>query len=262
MSSSLCIWMLLATRSLDQGCTALAEYRVEEAVALLQRARGEGPYEYPDHVRLYEQLGLAYAYLDRKEQALQSFDMLLALDPGHAISYTLSPKVTFLFEQARKASTRASPITVDLGWPRDLKVSDRVPIDLEVVADPRGLMKRAVLFSRRKGSLEERQARIDLGVPGRYHRVELPAAAPASEGPEVLEVYLKAFDEKGNEVYLLGSAAQPREISLAYEPPEAWYSRWWVWALVGGAVAAGTGTTVYFLLREPPGRVGGSFQVP
>jgi hypothetical protein len=78
----------------------------------------------------------------------------------------------------------------------------------------------------------------------------------------VLQLYLVASDPDGNQVLMLGDPARPREISLSFEKPEAWYRKWWVWALVGGVVAAGTGTAVYFGLQEPPDRIHGTFQLP
>src|SRR5688572_29310831 len=104
---TMCLVAAPKGRALDQGAKALVDFRPEEAIVLLERAKTEGPYGYDDHAKLYEQLGIAYAYLDRSEDALAAFDMLLAIDPTRAISYTLSPKVTFLFEQARsKAGAR------------------------------------------------------------------------------------------------------------------------------------------------------------
>jgi tetratricopeptide (TPR) repeat protein len=261
------LWLMMvglfaSSESLAQGQAALDEYRVEEAAALLERAKGEGPYLLPDHVQLYESLGVAYAYLGRRAEALEAFDMLLALDPGHAIGYTLSPKATFLFEEARKQAARRPPPAVELYWPRDLNVGDAIPIDLEVVADPKGLLRRAALLMRRKGEASYGARAVELAGPGRYQRVVLDPIAPTAAAPEVVQLYLVVTDERGNEVFRVADAARPREIALAYQAVEPWYRRWWVWATIGAVLAAGTATSTYFLLREPPDRVGGSFQVP
>ncbi len=261
--STLLIWLLLADpASLDQGCRALAEYRVEEAIRLLIQAKGEGPYTYQDHVRLYEQLGIAHAYLDQKEQALEAFDMLLALDPGHALSYTLSPKVTFLFEQARKAAREHQPPMVDLSWPKDLQVIDPVPVDVEVIADPKNFMKWGNLQARRKGTLEFKTTYFKIPPKGQYHRIELPPTDPDAAEDKVLQIYLSVHDQSGNQVLMLGTERRPREIPLKYEEPKPWYNKWWIWAIVGSVVAAGTGTAVYFLLQKPPDTVTGSFRTP
>src|SRR5262249_34771773 len=125
------------TKSLDKGAALLAEFRAEDAVTVLEKAKSEGPYSRAEYIRLFEQLGIAYAYLERGGDALAAFDTLLALDPGRAISYTLSPKVTFLFEQARSAAADRVPPTIDVRWPPGLSVSDPIPVDVEVVADPK-----------------------------------------------------------------------------------------------------------------------------
>jgi hypothetical protein len=207
-------------------------------------------------------LGISYAYLDRKKEALEAFDMLLSIQPGHALSYTLSPKVTFLFEEARRLSAARQPPTVDLSWPRNLKVTDPVPVDVEVVSDPKGLMKTAVLHTRLKGALEYVDQAVTLAGPQRYHRIDLAPVAVPSNGPETLQLYLTVTDGRGNQVHLLGDPDHPREVSLAFEEPEPWYRKWWLWTAVGAVLAAGTGTAVYFLLREPPATVGGTFHVP
>jgi len=228
---------------------------------LLEKARAEGPYDYTSHVLLYEQLGIAHAYLDRKQEALRAFDMLLALDPGHALSYTLSPKVTFLFEQARKGAAAHPAPTVDMSWPRGLKANEPVPIDVEVVADPKGFLHRGSLYHRRRGTALWAHEEFPLPGQGGYRRVELPPANPDATGPEVVQIYLAVTDAGGNQVLLVGDDERPREIALAYEQPQPWYRKWWVWALVGGAVAVGTGATVYFTLYEPPGTVDDVFQI-
>jgi len=246
--------------SLDQACVALADFRVEEALRLVERARSEGPYRRQDYLRLHEVRGIAYAYLDRRETALEAFDLLLTLDPGHALSYTLSPKVTFVFEQARKIAASRQPPTVDWSWPRNLRVSDAIPVELEVVSDPRRYLKQATLYSRLKGRTGYSETRLSLALPGRYHRVVLPPIAARSGQAETLQLYLVIRDVQGNEVLELGDAAHPREIPLSYVRPEPWYRKWWVWAMVGTVVAVGTGTTTYLLLRSSPEQVKGSFE--
>jgi hypothetical protein len=250
-----------AASNLEKGCVALAEYRLEEAVVLLEAAKHEGPYPYADHVNLYEKLGVAYAYLEKKKEAMEAFDMLLALDPGHALSYTLSPKVTFLFEQVRKKALSLPAPSVDLNWPRDLKVSQQIPIDLEVVSDRMGFMKQAILYTRVKGANAYQATPLALIGPKSYQHIDLAPPAPDAENAQTLQLYVSITDIKGNRVYAVGDPERPREIGLAYEPPEPWYRAWWFWTSVGLVVAAGTGTAVYFVLKEPSQTIHGTFQV-
>jgi hypothetical protein len=249
---------------IKQGASALAEFRVDEALPLLESARSAGPYAHATHIQLYQQLGIAYAYGVKDDKSLEvkaltAFDMLLTLDPGHVLSYNLSPQATLLFERARRAANERAKPAVDLDWPRQLDVTQPVPLEVEVVSDPKGYLKRATLHVRKKGEQGFEAVDLTLRATGDYQQVVLPA--PGSSRAEVLQVYLTAFDSGGNEVLRLGSPREPREIALSYEPPTPWYRKWWVWAAVGGVVAVGTGITVFAVLDEPSDLIGGTFGV-
>ncbi len=246
--------------SLDKGVSALKDFRADDAIVHLQRAEDEGPYCYEDYVLLYEQLGIAYIYLDRKAEALAAFDMLLTLDPSFAISYTLSPKVTFVFEQAREAARNRRPPAVHLSWPQDLAVHDSVQLDVRVISDPKQFMKRGKLHTRLKGSAGYQTIEFDLPSLGANTSLVLPPAAPEASAPKTLEVYVTVYDDKGNQVLKVGDADHPRRIALAYQEPEPWYRKWWVWAAIGGAVAVGTGVTVGVTLQDQPDTVSGSYR--
>ena len=130
---------------------------------------------------------------------------------------------------------------------------------MEVVADPKAFLARAVLHVRRAGSVEFGQVGIELHQENKSQRIVLPPLS--SRSPETLELFVTAFDVKGNEVLRWSSATRPREIPLGYTPPAPWYRRWWVWAIAGGVVAAGTGTTVFLLERDAPDTVPASVSI-
>jgi hypothetical protein len=177
--------------------------------------------------------------------------MVLALAPSHAISYTLSPRATFLFERARNdAGARPTP-GVRVSWPRDLDVARPIPLEVEVTADPKSFLARARLFARRRGDRLYSVYDVDLPSAGSYRRVVLPPLAPGARRPETLDLFLAAYDRRGNEVLLWADSRRPAEIPLRYHPPTPWYRRWWVWTLAGTALAAGTGIAVYAILWEP-----------
>ncbi len=248
--------------TLDRAATALAEFRPGDAVTILEGLEDRGPLTHEQHVQLYEQLGIAYAYLENSKDAIAAFSKMLALDPGRAISYTLSPKVTFVFEEARKKSLSRPAPSVDVSWPRDLFVDQPVPVDVEVVADPEDFLVGARLYYRRRGTPSFAERAVTLPDRGeRPTRVELPAAAPDARASEVLELYLVATDRKKNEVLVFGSPDRPRQVALQYEPPEPWYGRWWVWAIAGTVVAVGAGAAVFAATNEPGPTVGGTFEV-
>lgn len=241
---------------LDQGAAALSEFRVEQALAHLTRALAQGPHRYRDLVRIYENLGITYSYTGDKQRALQAFDMLLTLAPEHLLRYTLSPQVTFVFEEARtKANERRRP-EIHVSWPYDLDVSRPVPLEVEVVADPKRYLKSARLAVRRRGETQFSATDIALPSAGEHVRVSLPPVT--GNRSNVLEIYLTATDADGNQVLEWASPKTPREIALGYTAPHPWYRKWWIWAAVGTAVAVGTGATVYAVAREPPDTVGGT----
>lgn len=252
-----------ARPSLQAGLEALEAFDGESAVKALERSRlVEGPFELDAHLKLHESLGIAYAYAGRAGDALASFEFVLALSPGHAISYTLSPKVTFLFERARQKHAPAPQLAFDVAWPRDIEGGAPLPITVEKVRDARGLATSFTLFARPRGDGEWAPQHHSAPVPGGYATVTAPALAELDNGTVVRELYLAAFDELGNEVFRWGSPASPREVASA--PPPRWYQRGWVWPLlIGGVltVAAGAGGMVYAVTRPLPGEISGSLSV-
>jgi tetratricopeptide (TPR) repeat protein len=247
-----------AVPSLDQAKSLLDEFRMQEALELLDRARAEGPYVWADHVRLEELSGIAYAYLGRADEAQAAFERLLALDPRHAVSYTLSPKVTFVFERARERwETRARP-ALEISWPAELAVGVPVPIDIEVAADPNKFFSRATLHYRVRGEAVFSAMDVELAAPGTRVRVLLPPTS--AEKDTTLEIYLIARNSRGDEVHSWYSAKEPRDLLLRFVPPEAWYGEWWVWVAVGGVVAAASVGAALVATYEPDRSVDGIFR--
>ena len=97
--------------------------------------------------------------------------------------------------------------------------------------------------------MHTRAADVALPAPGQVAQVRLPALT--GRAPTALELFAVASDDQGNEVHLWASPDRPREVPLRYDPPTRWYRKWWVWAVAGGVVAAGTGVGVYAAVWEP-----------
>lgn len=249
------------TAALRRGIEQVSAFHPDQAVQSLTEAQQRGPYRHRDHVALYEKLSVAHAYMGDEAAAVAGFDMVLALSPGHAISYTLSPRATFLFEKARKLAVEREQPSIRVTWPRDLRVDRPVRVEVEVVADPKSFLSRARLFARRHGERAFSVFDVELPREGAYRRVILPAIAPRSRRAEMLDLYLTAYDRGGNEVLLWQDASRPAELPLAYDPPTPWYRKWWVWTAGGTAVATATGIVVWALLREPPDEIGGDVDV-
>lgn len=248
------VWLTLALASpgsdlLDRGSAALAEFQIPRAVALLERAVDEaGALTRDDHARLYEQLGIAYAYAGREADAISAFDRMLAIDPARALSYSLSPKATLVFERAREQARARRAPAVDLGLPRGREVDDSLPIDVDVLEDPLGFMKTAELFHR-VGAAPWRSTRLPLSDPTGRHRAVLPPPSPPLEEASALEVHLVVYDDRGRAVYEVGSEAAPREVLLGYSAPVPWYQTWWVWTAATAVVVVATTVAVVVATR-------------
>lgn len=240
------------------GKQALARLDVDVARAALDAADRGGPLDHEANVTLWEQRGIAAAYVDDERTARAAFDMLLALDPSHFLSYTLSPKATFVFEKVRNDARARGVPTLDVVWPHGQRVGDPVPIDLEVVADPKRFLRRATVFVRTRGEPSWRAADVPLASAA-DRRILLPPVE--AQKPVSLELYLRAYDDRGNEVLTWADAKQPREIPLRYDPPTPWYRHAWFYAAVGTVVAASVGITVYELTLAPPDKVSGGVSV-
>lgn len=223
----------------------------EQATAVIEQASRAGPHRHATHVRLYEQLGKAYAFQDKEREAVAAYTKLLALSPGYLISYHVSTKATFKFEKARKKSESTPPTEIDVAWPEDLDTQHPVPLDIQVVADPMKLLSRAVLHVTRGD--DRRAIDLELAPAGERKRVVLPPLG--TRAPETLELQLIGLDSGGNEV-ALWAAAEPRALHLDYTPPTPWYRNWrYLAPIIIGGVAA-IGTAIYVVARPEPDPMG------
>ncbi len=235
------------------GKAALDKFDVDAAKLALDAGAAHGPLTRDANVMLWEQRGIAAAYVDDAAHAHDAFDMLLALDPGHFLSYKISPKATFLFEEVRNQEVHRVP-ELDVDWPRDDKVGDPVPLAIDVLADPKKLLDHAEVYVRTRGDKGWRAADLPLHAGLDQHVVIPPVIATT---PTSLEVYLRAYDAHGDEVLSWADAAHPREIALRYEPPTPWYRKWWVISLIGGVAALTTGVVVYEATLTPSSTIKG-----
>lgn len=226
----------------------LEEGEEARAAAVLEKAERLGPHRHRTHVRLYEELGKAYAFQYKEREAVAAYTKLLAMSPGHLLSYHVSTRATFRFEKARLQSEAAPATEIEVDWPEELDTQRPVPIDIEVVADPMKLLSRGVLHVRR-GS-EHRAIDVKLAPPGQRRRVILPALG--TEQPETLSVYLVGLDTRGNEV-ALWAADRPRSLRIDYDPPTPWYRQLRIMIPLGAGAAAIVGSVIYVLVRPEPG---------
>lgn len=251
-----------AAAELAASAAALDAADTEAALAALDRAAAE-PLAWDDHVTLWESRGLARAYEANDEstpateaEARAAFDRLLAIDPTHHISCAENANATRRFERTRAELADRVPRALEITWPRDSEVGAPVPIDLEVVADPVGVLTSATVYLRARGEAGWRAADVALPPPGQRARIRLPAID--ARASTALELYAIAHDRVGNDTLVWASAAHPRDVPLRYDPPAPWYRTWWVWAIAGGVAATGAAVTAYALTWSPSDKIGGT----
>ncbi len=235
---------------------ALEVPEIETATTALAEVRAAGPLAHDANISLWEQMGIAAAFVDKIEEARLAFSKLLALDPGHFLSYELSPKATRIFEQVRNEQAERGAPAVDVNWANGQRVGAPVPLDITVVADPLGFLHRATVFVRTRGETKWRATDLTLGKVGSDQHVVLPSVTATK--PVSLELYVRAYDQAGNEVLGWADASRPREIPLRYDAPSPWWQKWWVITIASSVAVVGTGAIVYGVTRPPPDRVGAS----
>lgn len=230
--------------SLTQGREALARFDIEAAVTKLEAAALEGGYDYEENVSLWESLGIARAYAERRQDAEAAFVHLLAMAPTHALSYTLSPKATFPYEAARKQVERQSMAVVEYVWPRGQLAGDPLPVTIDVRRDRLGLMDTVTLCAARGNAAMTCgvAAAIREGAPVTT-TIAAPADTPSATETVAMMVVLR--DAQGNVVQRSNDAANPRLVQLPARESKAWYQRWYTWAAAAGVVAITTGLIVH-----------------
>lgn len=246
-NGSSCVARGDATARLAEGKAALDEQNVDAAKLAFDAAERGGPLDHASNILLWEQRGIAAAYLRDEPSATRAFDMLLALHPEHFLSYRLKPEVTLVFEKVRTGVIGNLP-ALDIVWPSGHRVGEPIPLDVRVIADPKQFLDRATIFVRGRGETGWRAA--DLALAGRREaRVVLPAVEAAK--PTSLELYARGYDRSGNEVLAWADPARPRELPLRYDPPKSWYQKWPTYAIGVPALIAVTGVIVYAVVVKP-----------
>ncbi|MEM6559850.1 MAG: tetratricopeptide repeat protein [Myxococcota bacterium] len=242
---------LVAVSPLDDANRAFEESDYRSAARLYETIRAKHRLTYAQNIQLHERIGIAYATLGDKQKAEDAFARLVTMAPEHALSYSWSPKVTFVFERAREKLRAKGPPNIQLNWPTGLAVDQPLPVSVRVFNDPLDEVRRGSLVVRRD---QGRPARFRFEVAGNT-TVEIPPPAAPLRHDSILEFYVLAEDSDGTELYRIGSPKALKRASTIYTEPPRWYERWYWWAGAGLVMATAAGTTAYFLTNSPPERV-------
>jgi len=216
--------------------------------------------------RAYEYLGLSWLILGKRARAREAFEDLLAIDPQYTLSDpSRSPKLRQFFDEVRASFVpgyqrgsgeaeleHAAPSGAVAGRP--IEVAALVTRGAPLVAE-------VTLHARRQGLLQFTVETLR-AEGGRY---TLSFAPPRETADYLLEYYLEARDAKGRVIARVASPERPIALPVRGVPAPAatpWFKRWYVWAAVGGVVAAAAiGATVAATAQRapsgtlPPGQV-------
>lgn len=231
-----------ARADLERGLAQLDNNDISMAVDTLQA--NQGPLVLEDLIRHHEALAIALAYTEDTEASLNVFRKLLAISPGHALPYTISPKASFVFERARAEMAQTSATAVELSLPEILPYDESLPVTMNCRSNALGLVKRWSLCHRLKGTKTpyrcQEFAAQDLAKPQLFDLPAVPRAAEQGQGDAetgvLLQVALLGYDSHGNEVFRGPGKARPLEARLGGERPQLWYQNPLV--LGAGAVAS------------------------
>jgi tetratricopeptide (TPR) repeat protein len=237
-------------RALTDGINAYNQVEYGPALMYLKAALQQSRRS-DDLATAYFYLGCTYLAMDRRDQAREAFETLLAFRPTYVPDRRLtSPKIARFFAKVRGGyETPLGPPSMSHRPPQQARPR-LTRLRLGVVnLSPR---LRPVLRYRDSASPSyfsaEARALDDDGAT-----FALPAPA---EGGLVL-YYFALMDRSGVTVQRLGSARRPYRLrAAAGDAPDAapgpaagvgtpWYKSWWFWTAVG-AVAVGTGLGLGF----------------
>jgi hypothetical protein len=225
-------------RELKDGIDAYNQVEYQPALmylrAALQRARGRRVL-----ATVYFYLGCTHLALEESAKARAAFETLLAFQPDYVPDRSLtSPKIAGFFSRVRNEyPTPAAPPTLAHQPPLDAG-EGRTPILLEVQnLSPR---LRPLLYHRTADTPEylTLEAEEVLGTRARF-------SLPTPGGGGTVLYHFALATRTGVVVRRLGGPKRPFRLELAARArgvAAPWYRRWWVWTIVGAAVAgAGAG---------------------
>jgi hypothetical protein len=224
-----------ATAAIAKARGQLGDGDVEGALSTL--AGVSGPLSLDDMKAKYEILGTARAYSDDAAGAEEAFKILLALAPGASLPYTLSPKATYPFENAKKAMAGVPALSLALDVPPTPAFDAPVDVAVTRAADPLKLVSTIRLCSSVKGAATAPTCE-SLPAPSVQAALDfmLPAVAKAGSGGVFVQISVVGLDAGGNEVWRGPSPDQPYELGVGFEHPAPWYANPWVYGGVAGAV--------------------------
>jgi hypothetical protein len=247
---------------LEKATDLYSDLKFEAALKVLYRAFGNKGNTREQLVRAYMLTGICLGSLERYDQAHQAFARMLALDPSVRLDANLAPRVREPFRRLFREGRPRLDVRV-LPPPRAIR-GDPLKF-IALVKDDALHMSRAVrIWVRPDQATRYSSVRARLQGEG---EIQVPVAVALWEGAgPAASVAWYAVVEGENESVLVrfGDELHPLAIEVADQAgpggavagsgETSWYERWWVWALVGVAVAGATTAAVLLVPQDSSGR--------
>ena len=280
LAAALCVGMLLAPRttfaedaSANDGATS-NQGRLEELRRLMDEAeyrRGlsvaravieGGGLTPPELAEAYVALATCSAAFRRRDDTRDAFIKVLAINPLYSLPNTASPLLRRPLRRAQAFWTEKRRPSIRLEPPERLLRGEVFVVepDFEPGDLPELVTEMTLHLRQPDGSYA-----IYIGVDG---RIEIPPGD--LEGLDTIEYFVAGRDQYGNIVTSAGAPSAPLRLALVDPAPEPepelavdepleplrprrrWFRRWWVWTIVGVAVAgAATGLALGLSDLEP-----------
>ncbi len=218
----------------------------------------------------YSKRALVLIKLGQRAAAVEDFKRTRAIDSKFVLPQNADAATVGAFETAKRAFPATEHLSISIIPPRGIEAEHPLIIPVKVDADPLHMVTDCAVFYRKAA-----HDSFMFAKSGPEHTtVTVPQSFIAALGPgESLEFYVSALDQNDSELTSIGSPQEPILLSMPGLPtglsltptpnpaltapiavsPKRWYKKWWVWTLIGVAVAgAATGIGVGVYYAEKP----------
>ena len=239
---------------LDKAEELLRQLEYSKGLRLIQKKLAEESLTIRQQVRAHGLLAIAHSARSEPELAQRAYFEVLRLDPRFRLKEGASPKIRKAFEAALARAQTARPTKLQvLSKLKDgqLRLSGQF-------VDPQRMVRSALVHSL------ELKAPIaaELSEAGAARRFE--ATVQFAPGTRTLNLHVSLRAASGAVLLRWGSSKDPRSFALPAPPPPAppppvqveqeleprWYTRWWVWTLIGVGVVGASVTAAVLATRD------------
>lgn len=272
-----------AQDDLKQAEILFDDLKYEQALKAVEKTLKSSRRGPRDLTTAYKIKGLSLSALGREKEALQTFRMLLAIDPGYELKGVKSPKLTAPFFQAAGMTQKHGGIVLVHEPPEPGPKLAGLVLQATLKSDPMDMVKKVRM---RFWSKAEKPLQMSMEVKAPQ---EVKMRLPLDFDHPAVNYYFEATNAHNGVLVRVGSwykplrlKAKPETVSkITVEPVDqaklvvkttpvtdpappkedgddstAWYKSWWFWTAVGVVVVgAATGTTLALVGQDSNGSV-------